>query len=140
MMVTVWTSGTPGVLELPSGRRVRGGRVGHHPSPAPEHGLYLTWREPSTPWPSAWVRWPDFGLPLDGRAAREAIVKAWRLSPDRRVEVACRGGVGRTGTVLAAMCVLDGLDAPEAVAWVRSRYHPRAVETPWQAAWLARSG
>ena len=53
MMVTVWTSGTPGVLELPSGRRVRGGRVGHHPSPAPEHGLYLTWREPSTPWPSA---------------------------------------------------------------------------------------
>ena len=24
----------------------------------------------------------------------------------------------------------------EAVAWVRERYHPRAVETPWQRRWV----
>ena len=46
------------------------------------------------------------------------------------------GGVGRTGTALAALAVLDGLDPGRAVAWVRAHYHPRAVETPWQRRWL----
>jgi protein-tyrosine phosphatase len=54
------------------------------------------------------------------------------------VEVACRGGVGRTGTALAALAVLDGLSPGEAVRWVRREYHPRAVETPWQRWWLRR--
>jgi hypothetical protein len=40
------------------------------------------------------------------------------------------------GTVLAAIAVLDGLPPSEAVGWVRQRYHPRAVETPWQRWWL----
>ena len=56
------------------------------------------------------------------------------------MEVACRGGVGRTGTALAALAVLDGLPADEAVRWVRERYHPRAVETPWQRRWLRSLG
>ncbi len=66
-----------------------------------------------------------------------------RFGPARareRVEVACRGGVGRTGTALAALAVLDGLPAPDAVRWVRGRYHPRAVETPWQRRWLRSLG
>jgi hypothetical protein len=50
----------------------------------------------------------------------------------------CRGGVGRTGTALAALAVLDGLSPSEAVGWVRQRYHPMAVETPWQRWWLRR--
>jgi protein-tyrosine phosphatase len=54
------------------------------------------------------------------------------------VEIACRGGIGRTGTALAALAVLDGLAPPAAVAWVRQAYHPRAVETPWQRGWLRR--
>jgi protein-tyrosine phosphatase len=53
-----------------------------------------------------------------------------------RVEVTCRGGVGRTGTALAALAVLDGLPPDDAVRRVRTRYHPRAVETPWQRWWL----
>ena len=33
---------------------------------------------------------------------------------------------------------IDGLDAEAAVDLVRDRYHPRAVETPWQRRWLRR--
>jgi protein-tyrosine phosphatase len=55
-----------------------------------------------------------------------------------RVEVACRGGVGRTGTALAALAVLDGLVPADAVHRVRADYHRRAVETPWQRRWLRR--
>ncbi|HSR27883.1 MAG TPA: protein phosphatase, partial [Actinomycetes bacterium] len=64
-----------------------------------------------------------------GEAHRRALA-------GERVEVACRGGVGRTGTALAALAVLDGLHPRQAVAWVRGHYHRRAVETPWQRRWL----
>ena len=42
-----------------------------------------------------------------------------RADAGERVEVACRGGVGRTGTALAALAVLDGLRPGDAVHWVR---------------------
>ncbi len=61
-----------------------------------------------------------------------------RAAAGERVEVACRGGVGRTGTALAALAVLDGLTPGDAVHWVRAAYHRRAVETPWQRWWLRR--
>lgn len=76
-------------------------------------------------------------MPLDRADALEAMEEAYaRARSGQRVEVACRGGVGRTGTALAALAVLDGLAPAQAVAWVRERYHPRAVETPWQRRWL----
>ena len=49
-----------------------------------------------------------------------------------RVEIACAGGRGRTGTALACLAVLDGLPGREAIAYVRSHYEQRAVETRWQ--------
>lgn len=49
-----------------------------------------------------------------------------------RVEIACEGGHGPTGTALACLAVLDGVPNREAVAYVREHYSPRAVETPWQ--------
>jgi protein-tyrosine phosphatase len=49
-----------------------------------------------------------------------------------RVEIACPGGRGRTGTALACLAVLDGLPGREAVAYVRRHYDPRSVERPWQ--------
>jgi protein-tyrosine phosphatase len=61
-------------------------------------------------------------------------------APAERVEVACGGGVGRTGTALACLAVLDGVPAERAVAWVREHYHRRAVETPWQRRFVARFG
>ena len=133
-----WTAGDRGVLELPSGRLVRGRRFGTLAEPEAEFGLCLLWSRPETRWPSRWVRWPDFGLPLDEADARDAIAEALRRSGEERVEVSCGGGRGRTGTALAAMAMLDGLERDAAIAWVRGRYDRRAVETPWQRAWLGR--
>jgi hypothetical protein len=39
---------------------------------------------------------------------------------------------------LAALAVLDGLPADEAVGWVRREYDHKAIETPWQALWVRR--
>ncbi|SJN22964.1 hypothetical protein FM114_03620 [Luteococcus japonicus LSP_Lj1] len=93
---------------------------------------------PESPWPYTWLKWPDFGLPLSREAAWAEIERAWRLAEVERVEVACGGGRGHTGTALAAMAILDGLEADAAVAWVRNVYDPGAVESPWQRGWLRR--
>ena len=130
-------------MELPSGRRVRGRALREPlpPGPQPEFGLYLLGREPEPfLWPSRWLRWPDFRLPTDRPAAGDALREAWRRAADERVEIACGGGRGRTGTALACVAVLDGVPADEAVAFVRERYDSRAVETPWQRRYVARFG
>jgi hypothetical protein len=136
-----WDPATPGVLVLPSGRTVRG-RALRRPlpdGPLPERALHLAGREPPpAPWPTAWLHWPDLRLPADGEKARRALRDLWRRSPDERVEVACGGGRGRTGTALACLAVLDGVPGDQAVAYVRSLYDRRAVETPWQRRYVLR--
>lgn len=131
------------MLRLPSGRSVRG-RGLRRPlpdGPVPEFALYLLGGPPpETPWPARWVRWRDFWLPADRAAFREALVETLDRAGDERVEVACGGGVGRTGTALACLAVLDGAPAARAVAYVRAGYHPRAVETPWQRRFIAGFG
>ena len=138
--MSTWDPEEPGVLCLPGGRLVRGRRWSAPPGQEPEWGLYALWRRPAPPWPHAWVRWPDFGLPLDPRQARDAVETAWELSAHARVEVACGGGRGRTGTVLAALACGDGLEPDAAIRWVRQHYDHRAVETPWQRRWVERWG
>ncbi|MEU0187308.1 protein-tyrosine phosphatase family protein [Streptomyces sp. NPDC006207] len=136
-----WEPGAPGVLRLPSGRLVRG-RGLRHPLPAgpvPVFGLYLLGHEPpAVAWESRWVRWPDFRLPADRADAAQALRAAWQRAADERVEVACGGGLGRTGTALACLAVLDGVPSGEAVAYVREHYTRRAVETPWQRRYVSR--
>ena len=83
-------------------------------------------------WPSRWVRWPDWWLPVNRADARDALLELWRRAEAERVEVACSGGQGRTGTALGCLAVLDGLPAADAVRYVRQHYDPRAIETPWQ--------
>jgi len=140
-MPETWDPCAAGVLALPSGRLVRG-RGLRHPlprDPAPQFGLYLLGRRPEPmSWPHAWLRWPDFGLPSDKDAARNAFIDLWQRAAEERVEVACGGGVGRTGTALACLAVLDGVAPDEAVGFVRQRYHPRAVETRWQRSYVIR--
>jgi protein-tyrosine phosphatase len=105
----------------------------------PEFGLYLLGREPpETAWPQRWVRWPDFRLPTDPAEFREALVEVHVRAASERVEVACGGGRGRTGTALACLCVLAGLGADEAIAHVRRDHHRRAVETPGQRRFVQR--
>ncbi|MDX3098668.1 protein-tyrosine phosphatase family protein [Streptomyces sp. ME01-24h] len=138
-----WEPDAPGVLRLPSGRLVRGRglRRALPAGPVPAFALYLLGHEPpAVAWESRWVRWPDFRLPADRAAAAEALREAWRRAADERVEVACGGGLGRTGTALACLAVLDGVPSGEAVAYVRAHYTRRAVETPWQRRYVARFG
>ena len=130
-------------IQLPDGAWVRG-RGLRDPAPGgppPEFGLYLgtgRLRAGHTfAWPHEWLAWPDFLLPLDTDAAVERILDLHRRALDgQRVEVACGGGVGRTGTVVAGLAILGGVPAGDAVAWARANYRRRAVETPWQRRWL----
>lgn len=130
-----------GVLEFPSGRRIRGGswrRRGEFDLD-PDFAIILLGREPTdAPWPYRWVCWPDFGVPADRMDALEALREAWRRSEQERVAIMCGGGIGRTGTALSALVTLSGTTADQAITWVRERYHPRAVETPWQRRWVRR--
>ena len=136
-----WEPATPGVLTLPSGRRVRGrGRGAPMPAgPVPDLGLYLLGRRPdAVPWEERWVRWPDFRLPADPAQLRATLLEVWERSVEERVELACHGGTGRTGTALACLAVLDGVPPAEAVGFVRAHYRPRAVETPGQRRFVTR--
>lgn len=136
-----WDPDAPGVLRLPSGRLVRGRGLRRGPVEGPEPGLgvYLLGEEPPVvPWESHWVPWPDFRLPRDRARAREVLGVALGRAGRERVEVACSGGRGRTGTALACMAVLDGVEPKEAVAYVRRHYDRRAVETPWQKRYVRR--
>jgi Protein-tyrosine phosphatase len=124
-----------GLVTLPSGLRVRGRRLADNLSPA-DFALLLA-DGPVPGWAHRRVRWPDFWIPSDRADALDALNQAHRRArAGERVEVACRGGKGRTGTALAALAILDGLPSAGAVGWVRANYHPRAVETPWQRRWL----
>ena len=141
-----------GAVALPDGTSVRGrGRREPFPAgPLPEFGLYLghppgrrrpllhrraEWRPD---WPAVWIDWPDFRTPRDPAAAAAGIVEAYeRARAGERVEAACTGGTGRTGTVIACMAVLAGHPAADAVAWTRSHYRRRAVETPGQRRFIA---
>ena len=136
-----WRASDGGVLVLPSGRSVRG-RALHRPVPegtVPDFGIYLLAERPRhTPWEARWVRWPDFRLPVDRGDAHDALHEAWSRAAGERVEVACDGGRGRTGTALACLAVIDGVAARDAVAYVREHYDRRAVETPWQRRYVTR--
>ncbi len=132
-----------GVVLLPDGGQVRGTGVRRPRGdvPPPTFAVYLLPRDPDvTAWPSRWVRWPDFRLPASTEQAVDVLRVAHELSTTERVEVACGGGVGRTGTALALLAVLGGVRPDDAVDWVRAAYHPRAVETPWQRRWVRRVG
>jgi hypothetical protein len=124
-----------GLVVLPSGVRVRGRRIGDVVSPA-DFALLLA-DGPVPAWAHRRIQWPDFLVPVDRDDALDALHEAHRRAlAGERVEVACRGGVGRTGTALAALAILDGIPPTGSVAWVREHYNPRAVETPWQRLWL----
>jgi hypothetical protein len=106
--------------------------------PTPDFGLYLDPQWTPT-WPAVMLDWPDFGVPSERSAADREIRGAFtRAGAGQRVEVACIGGHGRTGTVLACMAILAGVPSDEAVEWVRSTYCRRAVQEPSQQYWIAR--
>lgn len=121
---------------LPSGVTVRGRPIGETPTAQADFLLALA-PGPLPDWPHRRIDWPDFRLPRDRIDALDALQELLdRARRGERVEIACTGGRGRTGTALAVVAVLDGVPAVDAVRWVREHYHPKAVETPWQARWV----
>ncbi|MCP2635663.1 protein phosphatase [Microbacterium sp. HD4P20] len=131
-----WNSDLTGVVTLPGGRLVRGrGLLGGAPEEeaVPEYGLYLTAKPHAEDgWESGWVCWPDFRLPRSSDEAIAALKDAYERSASMRVEIACDGGTGRTGSAIAILARLAGVPREDAVPWVRANYRPKAVETPWQ--------
>ena len=141
--MSVWSTHVEGVVILPDGRRVRGRGLSAgppHGDELPEYGVYLTATPPpETGWESHWVCWPDFRLPRSSADAIAALEAAYGRAASTRVEIACDGGTGRTGTAIALLARFAGVPGDEAVGWTRAHYRPRAVETPWQRRFAARA-
>jgi protein-tyrosine phosphatase len=109
---------------------------------APDFALYLDARwedDPDVRWPHRLIEWPDFGVPTDKATLFGAITDLHRRARSNElVEVACYGGIGRTGTVVACLAGTAGIHAgADAVAWARNNYHASAVETPEQESLVA---
>lgn len=83
-------------------------------------------------------RWPmPDGSPPASLAEATAILASVAAGRERGdVAVACMGGVGRTGTVVACALVVAGWSAVDAIGEVRRLRHPTAVETPAQEAFV----
>lgn len=128
-----------GLVQLPDGRRVRGTglRRPRRDVPPPDFAVYLLHEDPRVAGRQyRWVRWRDFSLPSSTDDAVSALREAHARALVERVEIACDGGVGRTGTAMALLAVISGVDPEDAVAWTRQSYHPRAVETRRQRRWI----
>jgi ADP-ribosylglycohydrolase/protein-tyrosine phosphatase len=88
------------------------------------------------------VRHPvvDMSVPADRLAYRALLddLRA-RVLRGERVVVACRGGLGRTGTAVACLLVDAGLAPTEAIALTR-RARPGAIERGSQLDWVEAWG
>ena len=137
----VAVTGLVAAIALPDGTPVRGRgrREPLPPGPLPEFGLYLGKTRPlaarAGP-PSGWTGRTSASPATRSRPPPSIVGAYEQARGGRRVEVACGGGVGRTGTVIACMAVLAGHPADDAVAWTRRTYRRRAVETPGQRRWV----
>lgn len=126
-------------LTFPNGVSVNASSMNNNrkaDEPAPDFGLYLDWG-----WKPEWraevISWPDFGLPHNDEAAVDAIIEMYeRAEKGWVVEVGCIGGHGRTGTVLACMGVLAGLEPKESIKYVRKNYCHETVEGAKQEWWV----
>lgn len=142
-IVGEWSKTTVGLVALPGGRYVRGRALKDGPpkdAEIPEFGVYLASRPyAEAKWESRWIRWPDFRAPHSSSDAIAALRDAYERSASLKVEIACAGGTGRTGTAMAILARYAGVPPAEAVAWVRANYRSRAVETPGQRRFAARA-
>ena len=82
----------------------------------------------------------DLDVPADPAAYRATLAEVRRrLGVGQTVAVACRGGLGRTGTAVACLLVDAGLPADEAITLTR-RSRRGAIERPVQAAFVRSWG
>lgn len=73
--------------------------------------------------------WPDYGVPSSIRQTRTVFL--WmlkQLKAGKSIEIGCLGGHGRTGTCLASLLVLQGMNPKKAIRRIRARYCQHAIE------------
>jgi len=97
-------------------------------------GLYLDerWRGETDARTPYFVFWPNLEAPVEESLLIDRVKElAAELRNGATVEVACFGGHGRTGTVLACLDImLSGVGADAAVARARREYCRYAVGSP----------
>ena len=87
------------------------------------------------PWPFLVVNWPDMSVLPDYEYAALVAAIIVRIKAGETVEIACLGGHGRTGSVLAPLVAhLEGRTAGDAITSLRARYCDKAVESASQVA------
>ena len=66
----------------------------------------------------------DMGVPADPLAYRAVLADVLaRVKAGQTVAIACRGGLGRTGTAVACLLVMAGLAPDDAIALTRRSRH-----------------
>jgi hypothetical protein len=83
------------------------------------------------------IDWPDGGIPRLTRSWWLELAETCRqMQPDDQVLIACSGGTGRTGTMLAILYGLLTGDAQNCVKVIRRNYKDLAVETDAQIQYI----
>ncbi|NOZ76287.1 MAG: hypothetical protein GXO65_01115 [Euryarchaeota archaeon] len=78
---------------------------------------------------------PDHTAPTQEQIREFIAYAEEKMGEGKPVLVHCLGGVGRTGTMLAAWLIRKGMDAEEAIRTIREiRPHPLTIEPPQEEA------
>jgi len=96
-----WDPAGAGVLRVPAGRLGRGRSLRQPlpPGPRPTFAVYLpSPTPPAVARDSRRLHWPGLRPAQDQAHARKILREARECALTQRVETACRGGRGRTGT------------------------------------------
>ena len=120
---------------LGADRRIMGGPFNAFVPPA--IGVCLEMRSRLANLADVRIDVPDFTAPTQDQL-RDGLLETLRLmadAPALPVYVGCAAGLGRTGTFIAALARLAGIE--DGVGWTRVHYDRRAVETREQEAAVA---
>ena len=82
--------------------------------------------------------WPDFNVPSEALPMVDIV--QWMLQQmeqGKRLETACMGGHGRTGTMLALLLVAQGMPPGSAIARVRKYHCKKGIENEKQGRYVA---
>lgn len=82
------------------------------------------------PWPFIVAAWPDMGVMSAEDEGKLVDTTEKLVRQGKKVEIACMGGHGRTGTLLAMLKVrIGGMKANAAIKAVRDEYCEKTVES-----------
>ncbi|WP_124054184.1 protein-tyrosine phosphatase family protein [Arcanobacterium ihumii] len=135
---------TDGVVEFPSGRRVRGRSWRASVTQEADVSVVLTTasgKEFSNngvigSGETITIDWPDYRLPRRPSQAIQVLRDVWQRSDKELVEITCSGGVGRTGTALAILAIFEGMCSTDAIDFVQEKYNPGSVSEHAQRGFL----